>query len=348
LPKKLCIVLGNGFTLDMLKHAELEQVIDVFNLFRLGDQIPWPNCNTPGFLSFKHCPNLWNLGARPNMPANDAMALLEDIITCVNVYAIKSNQITVGDQYKPNEIYIGAYKELLSYLRNLFTYYNNSISDQDLSTRIKSWPWIDFIARAANSTEYQSIGIVTYNYDIWLERALSIRGINFTTSDIEEEKEHTKIKIYKPHGSINFYHQKQSPADYTIRHNGDLIPNATIEEYKLDRSHPLPQSKCIVSSLIPPAGDSERFRQSWAGQIKASANDFVESLNEHDELMICGISYWHVDRHEIDSLITTCKPTTNVYMFNPAPNRSLNAVLTSVFSNYVLHSNSTILNARTL
>lgn len=346
--KKLCIVLGNGFTIDMLKHAGLDKKIDVFNLFRMGDQIPWPNGNTPGFLSFKHCPNLWNLGARPNMPANDAMALLEDIITCVNVYAIKSNQISVGGQNKPNEIYIGAYRELLSYLRNLFTHYNNSISDEELATQISTWPWIDFISRAAESEEYESIGIITYNYDIWLERALSIHGVGFYIPNIGPVNEAAKIKIYKPHGSISFYHRTQFPADYIISHNGDLIPNAAIDDYKLDMSHPLPQSKCIVNSLIPPAGDSERFRQSWAGQIKVSANSYVKSLNENDELMICGISYWHVDRHEIDSLITTCKPTTNVYMFNPTPSRSLNAVLTSIFSNYVLHSSSTVLKSRVL
>ena len=282
------------------------------------------------------------------MPANDAMALLEDIITCVNVYAIKSNQIPVGVQNKPNEIYIGAYRELLSYLRNLFTHYNNSISNDDLAKKIEKWPWINFIEKAAASEEYQSIGIVTYNYDIWLERALAIKGINFSISNIEAVDETAKIRIYKPHGSISFYHRTQSPADYSISHSGDLIPNAAIDDYKLERSHPLPQSKCIVNSLIPPAGDSERFRQSWAGQIKTSADSFVGSLNENDELMICGISYWHVDRREIDSLITTCKPTTNVYMFNPTPNRSLNAVLTSVFSNYVLHSSSAVLQSRVL
>ncbi|BBT93842.1 hypothetical protein WP8W19C03_05360 [Aeromonas veronii] len=348
MPKKLCIVLGNGFTIDMLKYAKLDQEIDVFNLFRMGDQIPWPNSNSPGFLSFKHCPNLWNLGVRPNMSANDAMALLEDIITCVNVYAIKGNQIPVGTQNKPNDIYIGAYRELLSYLRNLFTYYNNSISNEVLAPKIDKWPWIDFIKRAVTSEEYESIGIVTYNYDIWLERALEINGINFSISNIETVDQVPKVKIYKPHGSISFYHRTQSPADYNISHSGDLIPNAAIDNYKLEKTHPLPQSKCIVNSLIPPAGDSERFRQSWAGQIKTSADNFVSSLNENDELMICGISYWHVDRHEIDSLITKCKPTTNVYMFNPTPNRSLNAVLTSIFSNYVLHSSSAVLKARVL
>lgn len=348
MPKKLCIVLGNGFTIDMLQHTKLNNIIDVLNLFRMGDQIPWPNGNTPGFLSFKHCPNLWNLGARPGMSTADAMALLEDIITCVNVYAIKSNPIPVGSPNKPNDIYIGAYRELISYLRNLFTYYNNLVTDEQLEDAIQGWPWIDFLESISASPEYESVGIITYNYDMWLERILAIKNIGFTMSNINAIDDNIKIRIYKPHGSINFYHRNQSVAEYRINHGGDLIPDATIDDYRLNMNFPLPQSKCIVNSLIPPAGDSERFRQSWAGQIKTSAKGYVSSLEQDDEIMICGISYWHVDRHEIDSLITTCKPSTNIYMFNPNPSRSLNAVLTSIFSNYVLHSTSSVLKSRIL
>lgn len=86
MPKHLCIILGNGFTIDLLSSLNITDKVDVQNLFRFGAEVPWPATGAPGFLSFKHCPNLWNLGARAHCQTPDCMSLIEDIITCVNAY----------------------------------------------------------------------------------------------------------------------------------------------------------------------------------------------------------------------------------------------------------------------
>jgi hypothetical protein len=129
MPKKLLVVLGNGFTIDFLRFLNgvegFGHGVDVSNLFKDGASVPWPTTGDPGFLSFKHCPNLWNLGARPNMSTVDSMRLIEDIITCVNVYALNPNKSKIGIKGSPNDIYIYAYKELSSYLKELFVFYDN-------------------------------------------------------------------------------------------------------------------------------------------------------------------------------------------------------------------------------
>ncbi|WP_288133775.1 hypothetical protein [Flavobacterium sp.] len=67
--KNYYILLGNGFTIDLIdffaKKKEIE--INVKNLFSNGELVPWPGNDKPGFLSYRYCPNLWTLGARPNM-----------------------------------------------------------------------------------------------------------------------------------------------------------------------------------------------------------------------------------------------------------------------------------------
>lgn len=156
-------MIGNGFSIDFLSHVELVDRIDVVNLFRCGTEVPWPTTGIPGFLSFKHCPHLWNLGARPNMKAEDAMLLIEDIITCVNVYASKEKKNPVGHDYRPNDIYIFAYKELLQYLKHLFIFYNNKIPK--IPDEFEDWPWFKFIKYANDNDYYSEIVIVTYNYD---------------------------------------------------------------------------------------------------------------------------------------------------------------------------------------
>jgi len=67
--KKLILILGNGLTMDLLSNLDTEKPnIDLINLFSKGDTVIWPDGNQErGFLSYKHCPSLWNLGARPNM-----------------------------------------------------------------------------------------------------------------------------------------------------------------------------------------------------------------------------------------------------------------------------------------
>ena len=86
--------------MDLLAHLENEKPnIDLSNLFSKGDTVIWPDGNQErGFLSYKHCPSLWNLGARPNMDKQAANDLIEDIITCANM--ISSANTPPQEHYK--------------------------------------------------------------------------------------------------------------------------------------------------------------------------------------------------------------------------------------------------------
>ena len=85
--KNYYLILGNGFTIDFLSNLKTNNVdkIDVANLFKNGELVPWPGNDKPGFLSYKYCPNLWTLGARPNMSNSVAIALIEEVIPCANM-----------------------------------------------------------------------------------------------------------------------------------------------------------------------------------------------------------------------------------------------------------------------
>ncbi|MBO2571596.1 hypothetical protein I6M39_21755 [Shewanella algae] len=334
--KKLFLALGNGFTIDFLSFINKREDIDVVNLFRRGAEVPWPTTGMPGFLSFKHCPHLWNLGARPNMDASSAMQLIEDIITCVNVYASKEKRNPVGHDYRPNDIYIYAYQELLQYLKHLFIFYNHKI--QEIPDSVSDWAWLKFIDHANNSDYYSEIVIVTYNYDIWLERILEKFEIPFNVAMIGNNQPDVKINILKPHGSISFKHKKKSEKDsYSIKLDKETLDGSadefTVGYHDLDENY-------LVSALIPPAGESSRFNHTWASQIRDTAKHKATRLDANDEMIICGLSYWHVDRAELDEIFVSCDPLLNVTMVNPNPQRTINAVLTSIFSNFVTYSGS--------
>ena len=168
--KKLLLLLGNGFTIDWInhlkEHLKVANEIDVSNFFKHGAEVPWPETGQPGFLSFKHCPNLWNLGIRPNMDNQKAYDLIEDIITCVNVYASHPKKSEL--ELNKNDLYFSAYLELLAYLRSLFVFYNQKI--EDLPDEALEWIWAKYMKKIIDEEIYDEINIVTYNYDIWLER----------------------------------------------------------------------------------------------------------------------------------------------------------------------------------
>jgi len=161
--KKAYIILGNGFSIDFLSYYSqydptVADTIDVRNLFRLGDIIDTPWDDKPGFLSYKFCPSLWTLGARPGNSAQECNALIEEIITCANMFfdfvnepVQKEKRVEMLDSRK-DRIYLNAYCELIIYLRHLFSYYNEVISDADLAKFLSTtkWGWANFFKNIAS------------------------------------------------------------------------------------------------------------------------------------------------------------------------------------------------------
>lgn len=356
--KNAFIILGNGFTIDFLKHFnEFRKVkkkpvvnIDVQNLFSYGDQIKLPGDRRPGFLSYKLCPALWTLGARPNLSTNDSNALIEEIISCANMFFDYINTPNTPNQRLKRQklltsgdtrIYINAYCELIEYLRYLFSWYDSLITKEDLQEFIKEykeWGWLKFFQKI-DVKKFHKFIFVTYNYDIWLERILNCLNIRFEIQGFNKS-DNPLVKIIKPHGSISFV-SKNLQERYSINYSIDG------EDLKIDAIDLQYDNLMSYSgnTIIPPSGDSSRMNSnalSWSMKLRTDALDEAKNLSSEKDstVIICGISYWHVDRKEIDNLLINLNPETELTFINPNPPRDLNAVLMSIFKNYVLQTSS--------
>ena len=328
---KKMIFLGNGFTIDFLNQLDDVDDIDVINLFKNGDDIEWPENNISGFLSYRHCPNLWNLGIRPYESKENNYAIFEDIITCANM-SNEFPQLNIE-----NKIYLKAYKELINYLKFLFISYNKNFSFNESS--IKEWGWYKFFFKLEKDDGISEVNIITFNYDIFLEQILQTIGIDFNISAFENKS--SKFNIIKPHGSISFRHKtKLESTAYRIKYELEsLITNVT--DYEIDYNFDYTKEIPIVSALLPPAGDSSRFNKlSWAKTLRDVVMEKTKQLNSNDDIIICGLSYWHVDRQEIDKYLTRINENVNVYLINPNPPSVFNAVLTTIFKNVVVYRKS--------
>lgn len=72
--------------------------------------------------------------------------------------------------------------------------------------------------------------------------------------------------------------------------------------------------------------------QELVEEIISCANTIPKNMLD-DKIIVSGLSYWHVDRKEIDDILTTIGAKSNVYMVNPNPPKVLNAVLSCIFDN---------------
>jgi transcriptional antiterminator Rof (Rho-off) len=182
------------------------------------------------------------------------MALIEEIITCSNMlfdYLELANQ----DKHrlklieKDNQsMYIKAYSELISYLRHLFVEYNKRVSEEDIQELLeyKMWGWAEFLKQAISCDKYEKVNIITYNYDIWLERLLDALNIEYNICGCQHEDKH--VNIIKPHGSISFVHVSGKEVMYEINYNIDST-GADIDQVKTEYVDLEEYSK---SYIIPP------------------------------------------------------------------------------------------------
>lgn len=352
--KSIFIILGNGFTIDFLTHYNKYNVnnptkqhsIDVTNLMMNGEKIITPWDKKPGFLSYKNCPALWTLGARPYQSSSESISLIEEIISCANMFfdfihdkEQQKQRIAMRSEID-GKIYLKAYCELVTYIQQLFSYYNSKIDDGDLDDFLNNyngWGWKEFLNRK-RLDKYEEIVFVTYKYDIWLERMLKQQKLPFSIVGFKGKEE--RIKIIKPHGSISFVPQHYE-APMQMKYNLDIEGGQKLESLEVKYDDLL---SYMDGAIIPPTGDSTRLETStsWAKSLRKEAIAAAKNISKSDanDVVLCGISYWYVDRHEIDELLINLNHKANLIFINPHPPRDLNAVLSSIFQNYVLQTSS--------
>ena len=324
------LFLGNGFSIDLMHQLGVSDKICLTNLFAKGMDVPWPENDRPGFLSYQYCPNLWTLGARPYLDAESAINIIENVITCANILPQRLGL--------KNKIYIKAYNELEQYLMSLFVHYTKKINLNTKKNRdkIDKWGWAKFLKELSRRTDIEKVFIVSLNYDIWLEQLLEQWGIRYKMDGLSTKDE--KFIIYKPHGSIAFHSPKRDKTAYGIQYS-DTFDDHQIKEFNYD----LANIDCLnmVNAIIPPAGDSTRMKLSWSIRIKNDIKKQAKKMTKDDMAILCGLSYWHVDRSEIDNYLSYLPmDLKSVIMVNPNPPEVLNAVLMTLFNRYNVYNSS--------
>jgi hypothetical protein len=325
---KILLVAGNGLSISMLN--QIHKCVDLSNLFSMGCDVTWPATGKPGFLSYEHCPNLWALGARQTTSPQNSYDVIEQIITAVNACCL-ADPASLEDG-----IYIRAYKELVAYLRYLFVHYDTTLLSENFFSSDDASQPIDWLIEAAKDDNISSVDIINFNYDAFLERTLQAKGIAFSIPLLDEDQ-NSKVTIHKPHGSITFCGKSAiDNTAFSVNYEASFteggIDELAVKYEDLDKHYPL-------VGILPPAGESDRYKHRWIRQIWDKAIEAAKKLEENDIVIIYGLSYWHVDRKEIDMLLGEVSRKARVISVNPFPNAHFEAVCCSLFKSYHSYSN---------
>ncbi|MEO9827725.1 MAG: hypothetical protein ABJF50_25310 [Paracoccaceae bacterium] len=244
---------------------------------------------------------------------------------------MKKRETTPAASVGVGGVYLNAYKELVSFLKFLFIQFDQEITISN--DCLSGWHWADLLKKLDEDENVSQVDIITFNYDLWMERVLEALNIAYKTTVVENGGG-GKFSITKPHGSISFVHStSRDVSEFNINYSNTMeILQGEVSDFTLEMDNLKKHSP--ITPLIPPAGDSGRYKLTWAGKLKAEAERKAKCIEEGDKVILCGLSYWHVDRNEIDEILLNLTSQCELAYINPSPPEALDAVLTSLFKNY--------------
>lgn len=324
-------VLGNGFTIDLIKKLTDSNLlnknsIDLKNLFSKGNDFSLGTCD--GYLSSNHCKCLSKLGVSTALKDDAAISFISNTVTSFNVYCNWRNNNKNHYIYHPKigNQYIQAYDELNMYLKRLFIYYNSLITDDMLNKLIKSnqISLLSHIKEALRKDD--SVKVITYNYDIFLERILSLSKIPFNLIGFNYDPD-ILVSVYKPHGSINFSCRCQLNKNSLYERL-----NISMDKLYIDKQLKLENS---FSALVAPFGDAYQNLTGWTTYLREEIKKIIISPSS-DKVIIFGHSYNDIDRPEIDQILVKIPESTKIAYINPYPSDTFKYVLYTIFESPII------------
>lgn len=207
--------------------------------------------------------------------------------------------------------------ELRHYLVMAFSMYQRAVDQLPLS----QWQWWQFI----RGNRDRISGIVSFNYDLVVERLAARAGIRLFTEGVpddcpalfDELRPH-KALLWKPHGSLDYRPTKNSivmPSTYPLMNwafDNDLpLERFPSPEWTVPR---------IEADVVVPT-ESSRYRHfQWV----VPGEQVVRAQGRRwGVCVIVGISYAPCDREEIDIVLTSLPQGAQVVVVDPSPSADL-------------------------
>lgn len=202
------------------------------------------------------------------------------------------------------------HEQLRKFLAYAYSKFQITVDD---NYSFSNWRWVKWLSE---NKENLICGI-SFNYDLTLERAFENAGIKFSRSGIREIK--GKVPIMKPHGSIDFDLPNNTIlSPFLNRFANTTFMNDTKKLISIPK--PLWLMPRVEADLIPPSLSNYQKKLNW---VKTTSKEYENRVQEIEKFVIIGVSYWEVDRPEIDFYLEQLSKNTVIYIADYCPNKDL-------------------------
>lgn len=293
--RDILLIAGNGLAIDLRSCHP-----DALAEWDTSSPLSWTT-PTPG---------------KPELPLRDAFPVLRDAISGLSGDASTDfERLSLLHSAAKATHNIKLIAELRHRLAIAFAYYQAE-ADRVLPD---NWPLGAFLRGVSG----RLLGMVSFNYDLTLESLIELQGHKCTHVGVANQPR--GIPITKPHGSIDYVFQ-----DWVISGAPPVYPLRNFMEQTDAPIKRLPREGLLVprysAEIVVPSEHSLYQGYQWVklGRL------WLRWIAQHIRVVvIVGLSYWHVDRPEIDAVLDALEPSAVVVIVDPAPNADLVASLRS-------------------
>jgi hypothetical protein len=189
----------------------------------------------------------------------------------------------------------------------------------------EAWPWGQFIGSIAERLQ----GVISYNYDLNAETVLETRTVlrHLALPSVGRDG----LPISKPHGSIDYVPASDMISGpkprYPVERFFEMcdVPIQRLPRYGLSAPR-------IAAQVVIPTEASGFTQFQWV----KPGRTWVHAAGRGTKfLILMGVSYWPVDRPELDEIMDAVPESATAIVGNPRPDSALMARLGTRFRDVI-------------
>lgn len=292
--KNSILIIGNGLTIDLIESFKLN-----YDSRRPFD---------------------WDIFYQPEF-SDKRVKFFNDAITMNNYISKHKKSIKGIEDYEIIEGFLNGLKshplewskaqqrlyiQFSNYFAIAYSHLQIDIDDVDIT----HWEYIEKF----NKIKKSLIGIVSLNYDLLIERILTL--IDEKYYRIGMDKNYGGLPLFKPHGSIDF--DKALGSMNLDIEKGSLCFFNDFPFKSLDKDKWLvPRAE---ADIVLPTSYPLHTNISW---VRKGYNWIQNNFHNAKKCYIFGLSYWSCDRPELNYMIDLLDQNCQIIIVNPNPSKPM-------------------------